>query len=104
MITERLQLLSDELQTKFVFTVDEYGEMTDMVVLEEMEGIPIPRFAILIDDGNLAEKYILSVLESPQTIYFGSDLCETTKVFVSADIEKIFETMKKEVLSIRGVK
>ena len=98
MIQERLDLLSDELNTKFVFTIDHSGNMTDLNILEEVEGIPIPRFAILVDNDNEKEKYVLSILESPYTLYFGSDICETISVFVSGNIEEIFKEMKKEAL------
>lgn len=98
MIQKRLDLLSDELNTKFVFTVDRSGNMTDLKIVEEIEGISIPRFAILVDNENKSEKYVLSVLESPYTLYFGSDICETINVFVSNDIEEIFTEMKKATL------
>jgi len=98
MITEQLELLSKEVNTKFAFTVDEDGNMIDLTISEDRDGVQIPRFAILVDEDDEDEKYALSVLESPLTIYFGSNLCETIRVFVSADIEEIFQQMKDEVL------
>jgi hypothetical protein len=99
MITERLQLLSDELNTEFTFSVDDYGNMVDLKISETKQGICLPRFAILVDDGSLDERYVLSVLELSQTVYFGSDICETIKVFVSPNIEEIFRVIKEEVLN-----
>jgi len=98
MITERLQLLSRELNTKFTFTVDDDGHMVDLKICEDRDGFLVPRFAILVDEENSDERYVLSVLESPLTIYFGSEICETIKVFVSPDIESIFKHMKDEAL------
>ena len=101
MITEELHLLSEELETKFTFTVDDDGDMVDLTVMENQHGIPIPRFAILVDEGDSDERYVLSVLESPLTVYFGSNLFETVKVFVSSDIESVFQHMKEEVVNSR---
>ena len=101
MITEKLRILSSELETDFEFTIDEYGSMVDMTILENMDGISVPRFALLVDDENSDERFVLSVLESPETILFGSSICETIKVFVSSNIEEIFEVMKKETLLIK---
>ena len=98
MIQQRLQLLSDEVGTEFVFSVDDDGNMVDLKIAENEEGVPIPRFTILVDENNPKERYVLSILESPLTVYFGSNICETTNVFVSDDIEKIFEVMKQEAL------
>jgi hypothetical protein len=103
MITEELQLLSDEMNTKFVFKIDDYGNMVDLTISESEDGISIPRFALLVDEYSTDEKYVLSVLESPLTIYFGSNICETTKVFVSSNIEEIFEHIKSEVILNRGI-
>jgi len=97
MITEKLELLSKEVNTKFTFTVDDDGNMIDLTISEDRDGIKIPRFAILVDENDVDEKYALSVLESPITIYFGSNLCDTIRVFVSSDIEEIFHHMKDEV-------
>lgn len=99
MITENLHLLSDELQTEFTFTVDEYGDMVDLTISENESGVPVPRFTILVDENSKSEKYVLSILESPHTIYFGSNIFETAKVFVSSDIEEVFKRMKEETLS-----
>jgi hypothetical protein len=99
MITEPLHLLSEELKTKFTFKMDDYGNMVDLTISEDQSGVQIPRFAILVDENDSDEKYVLSVLESPLTVYFGSNICETTKVFVSSDIEKIFRHMKDEVIN-----
>lgn len=98
-ITENLHLLSEEVNTKFTFTVDYHGDMIDLAISEDQDGVSIPRFAILVDDSNSDERYVLSVLESPLILYFGSNLCDTIKVFVSSDIESIFKHMKDEILN-----
>jgi len=98
MIQERLQLLSDELGTEFEFSVDEDGNMIDLAIVENKEGFSIPRFTLLVDNNNPDEKYVLSVLETPFTVYFGSNICDTVNVFVSNDIEQVFEVMKQETL------
>jgi len=103
MITERLHLLSEEVKTKFTFKIDDYGNMVDLTISEDQGGVYIPKFAILVDEKNSDEKYVLSVLESPLTVYFGSNICETTKVFVSSDIEEIFQHIKDEVVNGRIV-
>ena len=98
MITERLELLSEELNTDFTFTVDCEGNITDFTILEEQDGVNIPRFAILVDEFSSEEKYVLSVLESPLIVHFGTNLGDTIRVFVSSDIEEVFQRMKEEVL------
>jgi hypothetical protein len=102
MITEKLYLLSKEINTKFVFKVDDSGNMVDLTISEDQDGVFIPRFAILVDEESPDEKYVLSVLESPLTIYFGSNIFETTKIFVSSDIEEIFKHMKEESIKKKG--
>ena len=102
MIKQRLQILSDELGTEFVFSVDEDGNMVDLTIAEKLEGVSIPRFTLLVDDNDPNERYVLSVLESPLTVYFGSNICETMNVFVSNDIEEIFRVMKEESLKENG--
>ena len=102
MITEKLNLLSSELETKFTFSVDDDGNMVDLKISEDQGGILIPKFTILIDEYSKDEKYVLSVLESPLSIYFGSNIFDTTKFFVSSDIEEIFKHMKEEILLEKG--
>jgi hypothetical protein len=97
MIKEKLNLLSSELKTKFTVSVDDHGNMVNLKISEDQDGMLIPKFTILVDEEDSDEKYVLSVLESPLTIYFGSNLCETTKFFVSPDIEEIFDHMKEEI-------
>ena len=104
MITERLKIFSSELETDFSFSIDDNGDMVDLQISEVTKGIPCPRFAILVDIEHETEKYVLSVLESPQTVYFGSNICETIKVFVSNDMDVIFNKMKEEVVRTKGGK
>jgi hypothetical protein len=103
MITERLHLLSKEVNTKFTFQVDDYGNMVELSICEDQGGVSIPKFAILVDDEDSDEKYVLSVLESSLTVYFGSNIFETAKVFVSSNIEEIFKHMRDEVVKERKV-
>lgn len=98
MFKEKLNLLSSELKTKFTVSVDDHGNMVNLKISEDQGGMLIPKFTILVDEEDSDEKYVLSVLESPLTIYFGSNLCETTKFFVSQDIEDVFKHMKEEIL------
>lgn len=93
MIKQHLQLLSEELDTKFSFEVDTYGHIVDLTILEEENGINIPKFTILVDKES--NEYILSILDSPISVYFGSNIMETVKFFVSNDIEEIFSIIKR---------
>ena len=97
MITERLYLLSEEVNTQFTFSMDDLGNMVDLTISQNQNGVEIPKFTILVDEDS-EEKYVLSVLESPLAVYFGSNIFETSKVFVSSDIEEIFDQIKKEVM------
>jgi len=96
MIEQRLDKLSQDLGIKLTFKVEKEEKFVDIFIYQTLDNVPIPCFSILCDLLSQDEKYVLSVLESPITVLFGSELCDTISVFTSNDLEPIFLAMESE--------